>query len=174
MKLSGSSAMRRVGGTLARAACLWLASTTLAAAAERLDDSASPRAVVEAPVVLSDQGLPLGDALDPRIAIVKFGRVEYRLATGRYVGHRARIYLVVPPIIAGLRSPAGFRVDWRGDGHFASGTARAGERRLVWAGTVDAAWMTEHLDLEWRVDLNQMERGGRVALESYFELEVVR
>ena len=176
MRLLDSQSKRHLGEKLACGVCISFAFSTLAGAAERLDDSASPRAAVEAQIVLGDQGRPLADALNPRMAIVKFGRIDYKLATSRYVGHQVRIYLVVPPTVPGLRSPAGLRVAWRGDGRFAGGTARAGERRLVWAGSVDAAWMTEALELEWQVDLNQMEwqRGGRVALETYFEIEVAR
>lgn len=145
-----------------------------AGAAERLDDSASPRSRVPAQVVMSNEGRSLADSLDPITATVNFGRVEYKLATARYVGQQARIYYVVPAHINGLRSPVGMRVDWRGYSLFASGSARPGERKLVWTGTVREAWMSEAIDLSALVDLRelQLSRDGQFGFESYFEIEV--
>lgn len=142
---------------------------------ERLDDSASPRARVQAPEVLSEHGRPLSDDADARFAFIRFGRVEYKLVTARHVGRRARIYLVVPAHIPGLRSPSALRVDWRGNGLFSDGSAAAGERRLVWNGTVRSAWMTESLDLGARVDLRELSLppGGTLGFESFFEIEVL-
>ena len=155
-------------------AALVLALAGAAQAADRLDDTASPRKRVPAQVVLSNEGRPLQDSLDPVTASVKFGRIDYRLATARYVGRQARIYYVIPVQIEGLRSPAGLRVDWRGLGRFASGSARPGERRLVWSGQVRDAWLNESLDLNWEVDLRELQlpRGGQLGFEAYFEIEV--
>lgn len=163
-------------------ACNWWAWSALfalalggtARAADRLDDSASPRSRVPAQVVYSNEGRPLQDSLEPVTAIVKFGRIDYRLAMARYVGRQARIYYVVPAQVAGLRSPAGLRVDWRGLGLFAGGSARPGERRLVWSGQVRDAWMNESLDLNWEVDLRELQlpRNGQFGFEAYFEIEV--
>jgi hypothetical protein len=157
----------------------WLAALALAAAAqagaaERLDDSASPRSRVQARVVLTDEGRTLADSRNPTRALVQFGRVDYKLATARYVGRQARIYYVVPPLIAGLRSPAGLRVEWRGHGQLASGTARPGERKLVWTGVVTGPWMTEALDLSFEVELRELQLGrdSQFGFESYFEIEV--
>lgn len=151
----------------------WPLSSALAA--ERLDDSASPRSRVPAQVVMSNEGRPLNDSLNPVTATVNFGRVDYKLATARYVGRQARIYYVVPPQISGLRSPAGLRVDWRGNGLFASGSARPGERQLVWSGTVRDAWMSDGLDLSFQVDLRELQlaRDGQFGFESYFEIETL-
>ena len=155
-------------------AAVALAAGAAVQAAERLDDSASPRSRVQARVVLSDEGRPLADSQRPTFAQVTFGRVDYKLSTGRYVGRQARIYYVVPAFIAGLRSPAGLLVEWRGSGLFASGRARPGERSLVWSGVVPGPWMSEGLDLAFRVDLRelQLQRDGRFGFESYFEIEV--
>lgn len=143
-------------------------------AAERLDDSASPRSRVAAQVVMTDEGRPLADSRAPTRAIVRFGRVEYKLATARYVGKQARIYYVVPALIPGLRSPAGLLVEWRTLGAFAGGTARPGERSLVWSGVVAQPWMQEALDLSFQVELRQLQLGrdGQLGFESYFEIEV--
>lgn len=151
-----------------------LAAAGTARSAERLDDSASLRSRVPARVVLSDEGRPLIASRNPTRAHVQIGRVDYRLATTRYAGRQARIYFVVPPIIDGLRSPAGLRVEWRGNGNFSSGSARPGERQLVWSGTVPGPWMNEAIDLTFEVDLSelQMQADTRFGFEPFFEIEV--
>lgn len=153
----------------------WAALQALPCHAERLDDSASPRSRVAAQVVMSDEGRPLADSLNPRTAIVKFGRVDYRLSTARFVGRQARIYYVVPSAMPGLRSPAGLRVAWRGSGLFSNGTARPGERQLVWVGQVREPWMSEGLDLTMQVDLREvtLPPDGNFGFESYFDIEVL-
>ena len=145
-----------------------------ASAAERLDDSASPRSRVPARVVLTDEGRSLIASRNPTRAIVQMGRVDFRLATARYVGKQARIYFVMPPIVTGLRSPSAMRVDWRGNGTFANGSARPGERQLVWTGTVAGPWMNEGLDLSFEVDLRQLQlqADGQFGFEPFFEIEV--
>jgi hypothetical protein len=166
----------RVLRTFAVAAVM-TAPIAAAALTARLDDSLSPRAQVVAPQVVSEHGRPLDDMLAeaaPQFGISKFGRVEYRLATAPYLGKRARIYYVVPTSTTGLRSPGGLRMTWRGNGIFADGSARGGERRLVWSGVVRDAVMRESLDLTMEVKLSELmprARGG-VSVESYFEIEV--
>jgi hypothetical protein len=150
-----------------------LAAAGGARAAERLDDTASPRSRVTPRVVLSDEGRPLITSRKPTRAVVQVGRVDYRLNTARYAGRGARIYFVVPAQINGLRSPAGLRVDWR-DGHlFAPGSARPGERQLVWTGVVPGPWITESLDLSFEVELAQLQlqADGQFGFEPYFEIE---
>lgn len=158
----------------APAAAIVLALAAAAAgAAERLDDSASPRSRVPARVVLSDEGRPLVASRNPTRATVQVGRVEYRLATARYAGRHARIYFVVPAFIPGLRTPSALRVDWQGAGAFAGGSARGGERFLVWSGVVPGAWIQEALDLNFEVDLRELllQADGQFGFEPYFEIE---
>lgn len=156
------------------AIALLLGAVAAASGAERLDDSASPRSRVPARAVVSDEGRSLVASRNPTRAIVQLGRVDFRLATTRYIGKQARIYFVVPPVITGLRSAAGLRVDWRGNGTFANGSARPGERQLVWSGTVPGPWMNEGLDLGFEVDLRevQLQADGQFGFEPFFEIEV--
>jgi hypothetical protein len=143
----------------------------------RLDDSASPRGRVTSSPMMSEQGLPLDqNALAPAttVGVVKFSRIEYKLATAKFVGKQARIYYVIPPFISGLRKPSGLRVDWRGGNVFANGSAQPGERFLVWTGVVSNAYMIDGLDLTMRIDLRELQtrKGVGLAFESYFEIEV--
>jgi hypothetical protein len=166
--------VRQIGIGLAFS--LSLVSSTAFARVERLDDSASPRGIVTSPPMLSEFGQPVGAAVRgpaPSYGIVKFGRIDYRLATAKYIGKAARIYFVIPVAIPGLRSPMGLRVDWLGNGTFASGSARPGERTLVWTGTVREAFINEGLNMTMQVELRQLLRASSgLAFESYFEIEV--
>ena len=134
----------------------------------RLDDSTSPRAMVQADLVHAQP-------LDAYLLRMPMGRVTYRLATAPYQGRRARIYYVVPMHVQGLRSPADLRVEWRTGGLFAPGSARPGMRVPVWTGAVTGPWMNESLDLDFIVDARGLQgaRAAPLSFESYFEIEVL-
>lgn len=142
---------------------------------ERIDDSASPRSRVASQTVLSDQGQLLTNTAAATVVTLKFGRINYKLATAKFIGKQARIYYVVPLAIAGLRSPVGLKVDWRGNGIFNNGQARPGERSLVWTGMVREAWLVEGLDVTMQVDLREIRLppGVNFGFESYFEIETL-
>jgi len=139
----------------------------------RLDDSASPRAQVRA--TMDDGGIVRPGAPVSPVVRVSFGHIQYRLNTSRYVGKRARIFYVLPAAIPGLRTPAALQVNWRGEGLFASGTGRPGERVPVWSGVVHDAWMNESFDIGWQVDLRELrlQRGAQLGFEAYFEIETL-
>ncbi|TWO66167.1 hypothetical protein FN976_26710 [Caenimonas sedimenti] len=141
----------------------------------RLDDSASPRYRVGAQVVLAENGRRLAEMPLAKTAEVRFGRVDYKLATAAYLGRKARIFYVVPANVPGLRAAQGLRADWRGLGRFAGGSAFAGQRQLVWNGTISEPWMVESIELTAHVDLQQVRwaRDGHFAFEAYFEIEVL-
>lgn len=147
------------------------------AVTERLDDSLSPRNRVISSPMMSEQGLPLDQnplATAPTFGIVKFSRIEYKLATAKYAGKQARIYYVIPPFIAGLRKPSGLRVEWRGGNLFTNGSALPGERTLVWTGTVRTPYLNDGLDLTMHIDLRELQTrpGVGLAFESFFEIEM--
>lgn len=145
------------------------------AAVLRLDDSASPHSRVPARIVLGDDGRPFAHGRGNASITFKFGPVDYRLATAAFVGRRARIFYVVSPFVAGLASPDGLRIDWHGLGTFASGSARPGERTLVWSGIVNKAWLDESLDVTMHLDPRQYRPHRQVpfAVDSYFEIETL-
>ncbi|MDM0116526.1 hypothetical protein QTI66_30735 [Variovorax sp. J22R133] len=140
---------------------------------ERLDDSTSPRAQVQA--TLDDGGIARpGTPVSP-IARASFGRIDYRLNTARHVGRRARIFYVIPAGVPGVRTPNAVLVQWRSQGLFASGQGRPGERIQVWNGVVRDPWMSEGFELSWQVDLRELRltRGMRLGFEAYFEIETL-
>lgn len=144
-------------------------------AAERLDDSASPRPLVSPQVTLSERGTPLRETLFPRTATVHYGWVEYRLDTSRYVGRAARIELVMP-FVPGLRDPRSVVLQWSTRGRFAEGSLLPGERRMVWSGRVTEALMTELLDLRLIIDaahLGELNRLSGNGVSPYFEIEAM-
>jgi hypothetical protein len=136
----------------------------------RLDDSTSPRQQVQARI----DDTPLTRQRGPALQVA-FGRIEFRLTTGPYVGRKARIHFVIPPVIEGLRSPAGVQVQWRGGHLFADGLARPGERRQVWSGVVRDTFMSDSLELSLELDAQRLRvlPGANLGFESYFEIEVL-
>ena len=149
-----------------------------ALAGTRLDDSASPRALVQAPNMVSEYGYPVNQYVPgapvAQRGIVDFGRIEYRLATAPYVGRHARIYFVIPPSVIGLRSPQGLQVSWRSEGNFASGSGRPGDKVQVWSGWVRDAFMSEAIALRMEFALREMnvQASKGISLECFFEIEV--
>lgn len=160
---------RRLAALLSCAgACLLGLASPASALVARLDDSASPRAQVNG-------DFRNAQSMDGDFLVLPFGRIEYRLATAPYVGRRARIYYVIPAAVAGLRSPTGLQVQWRGNGAFSSGTGRPGDRVPVWNGIVQAAWMNETFDLTLRIDPRELRlpTGASLSFESIFEIETL-
>jgi len=167
------TAWLRLACVLGWAGILMALSAPAQAQVERLDDSTSPRGQVQA--TLDDGGIARPGSTVTPFAQVNFGRIDYRLNTARYVGRRARIYYVLPAAVPGLRTPQAITVQWRGQGLFASGQGRPGERIPVWNGVVPGPWITESLDLSWRVDMRELRlsRGQPLGFEAYFEIELL-
>ena len=157
---------------------LLLAATPAASAVERLDDSASRQyAVLPQRTVLTSanaSGVAFGDGASQATgATLSFGRINYRLATARYVGKRARIYLAIPLATNVVTTPAALKLEWRGTRAFASGSGHPGDRVLVWQGVVASAWLDEDVELTLHVDLRHLQNSARATagFESYFEIE---
>lgn len=150
-------------------AMLVLAAPAALGAPKRLDDRGSPRSVVnvESRWVHAGDGLS-AEQLNAMVATVP--NLEFRLDTSAYVGKRARIYLVIPELVQGLRGPNGMRVEWTTRGQFMAGAALPGQRTLVYDGLIQRPSMQESLDLSVYLDARYLERGLR--FDPAFEIDV--
>ena len=156
----------------AAACCLVLALAPVFAAAApvRLDDSASPRARLD---VKPRWAHPEETGADPErvnALVAQVPGLEVRLATAAYVGKTARIWMVVPDFVPGLRSPNGLRVEWRTRGTLLGGSALPGTRTIVYDGPIRQAFVTDFLDLTLHLDARFLDRGVR--FEPHFEIDV--
>lgn len=141
----------------------------------RLDDSASPRYQVESLQVLTETGEPFEQAINPLFVQLHFGTIEYTLATSEWVGKRGNLYYVVPATVKGLLNPNALTLTWKGNGVIQDGSAHAGDRYLVWTGTLQQAWFSTSLQLVIQIRLSdlRLNPGENFGLEPYFELEVL-
>jgi hypothetical protein len=146
-----------------------LAAATAASAGTRLDDRASPRSQVN----IESRFLHSGEGLSPdefNALVANISSLEFRLDTSRYVGKRGRIYLVVPDLVPGVRSPSAMRIEWKTRGVFMPGSALPGQRTLVYDGPIVKAMTQESLDFVFYLDARHLERGVR--FEPAFEIDV--
>jgi hypothetical protein len=155
-----------------RAAILFFAFSCLAAFASapvRLDDSASPRSRVDVKPrwQFQDEGLS-AERISAMVAHIP--NLEVRLNTSRFVGRQARVYLVVPNFVPGLRAPTGMRVEWRTRGTLIAGSALPGTRALVYDGAVARPVLSDFLDVSLFLDARFVDSGLR--FEPYFEIEL--
>ncbi len=140
------------------------------AAPVRLDDTASPRSRIDVKPRWA-HAEEVGDNPERLNAMLaQVPNLEVRLNTAKYVGKTARIWLVVPDFVPGLRSPNGMRVEWRTRGTLFGGSALPGTRTVVYDGVVRQALVTDFLDLTLHLDARFLERGLR--FEPTFEIDV--
>jgi hypothetical protein len=154
--------------TAAFAIALMLAAAPALAAPKRLDDRGSPRSIVN----VESRWLHSGEGLSPEqlnAMVATVTNLEFRLDTSAYVGKRARIYLVIPECVQGLRSPSGMRVEWKPRGSFLAGSALPGQRVLVYDGLVQRPTLNEAFDLSVYLDARYLERGLR--FDPTFEID---
>jgi hypothetical protein len=140
------------------------------AAPVRLDDSASPRSRVEVKPRWQFVEEGLSDPARLNAIVAEIPNLEVRLATAKFVGKQARVYMVVPDFVPGLRSPSGMRVEWRTRGKLLGGSALPGTRALVYDGLVGQPILGDYLDMTLYRDARFLDRGLR--FEPYFEIDV--
>ncbi|MGL4230943.1 MAG: hypothetical protein ACRDAM_11140 [Casimicrobium sp.] len=146
---------------------------------ERLDDNASSMRFVSPQRVIHSGFNAFADAIEatlPTHTTLHFGRVNYRLATAKYVGKKARIFFVIPHADRMVSAPSALRVEWRGGRTFANGSAFSGERIPVWQGVVTNSVLSEDIELTMQLDLHRLQPGSArmsANIESYFEIEVL-
>jgi hypothetical protein len=112
----------------------------------------------------------LSDPARLNAIVAEIPNLEVRLATAKFVGKQARVYMVVPDFVPGLRSPSGMRVEWRTRGKLLGGSALPGTRALVYDGLIGQAILGDYLDMTLYLDARFLDRGLR--FEPYFEIDV--
>lgn len=138
----------------------------------RLDSAASPRQRVAALQVTDENGQALALSPFARRALARFGRVEYRLGTGGFLQRRARIDIVLPPLVNGLQRTNGLVFRWRGLDGALDGQLRPGQRQPVWSGTITSPLTPLAIDLELELEFDALGpwNGGAFGVEPDFEL----
>lgn len=159
--------MKRLAPLLLAGLCV---ATIAGGAGIRLDDSASPRSrvTVQPRWLYNEEGLGNPERVNAMIADV--GNLEVRLNTARFVGKRARVFLVFPEFVPGVRSRGGIRAEWRTRGVLLPGSAFPGERALVYDGPIAQSTLSDTLDLSLFLDARFLDRGAR--FEPTFEIEI--
>jgi len=141
------------------------------AAQTRLDDSASPRARLEVTPAWLDSASDVASDDEVNTLLANVPGVEYRLNTSAFVGKSARIYLVLPQAIAGLKTAGGIRAEWRTRSNlFMPGSVLPGARALVFTGQVSGALTTVVFDYVISIDARAMLRP--LEFRPHFEIEV--
>lgn len=142
----------------------------LAARAERLDDSLSPRQRVEAIPRWVNTGD--GNWSDEQInaLVAEISAMEFRLKTQPYQGKTARIFLTVPRIVKGLRSPSALRIEWTTRGKLLPGSVLPGDKALVFQGRITDAVMSDFFDFRIFIDGRYLDRG--LEFDPVFDIEV--
>jgi hypothetical protein len=146
-----------------------MACTGVLAQTVRLDDSASPRALVQPLAALDETGRPLAQSPEPNQAVLQFGDVRFKLRTAPYVGKSGRIYMVFPSQLGEVHSGA-VRLRWQ-DAQSRSGVLSPGERALVWSGRMDAPWTDLMIRMSLELNL-ALWRSASSGVSPFFELEL--
>lgn len=146
-------------------------SLTVASAAERLSDSASPRQRVSAEVewLGADRPMEKLTVQELNTILARVQGPEVVLDTSRFVGQRAQIFLSLPLPILGLRSPNGLRMEWRTRGVFEAGFVVPGNRSLIFQGEIVKPMLTDIFDFTIRID--SREATAMPILEPIYEIE---
>ena len=98
--------------------------------------------------------------------------IELRLqipATYTVPPQAVSIYLVLPTQIPGMRGAAGFEVSWKTRKIFWAGTARPGDRVLLYQGTVSSAVLSDFVSFKLTIDSAEMI--GAIDFEPSYEIE---
>lgn len=141
----------------------------------RLDDSASPvqRFDVTSEWVVTEtfDDDERGSA-DTNAMIVRVTGVEYRLNTSAQRGKNARIYLVLPATMTGLKSPNAIRAEWRTRANlFSAGSITGGGRTLIYTGKINDAQIIQTFDYTIHLDASAVTQ--TLAFRPYFEIEII-
>lgn len=95
---------------------------------------------------------------------------ELRLAIPpAYIGKPVRIYLLFPRSAQGLAGSRGLEAEWRTQGVFLAGKARAGDRVLFFDGTPDGSVLKDLVAYTFIIDAREVQ--GPIRFENVYEIE---
>lgn len=135
-----------------------------------LDDTLSPRSQVHVTPRWTYQvarGGTNSAALNSLVAHVD--GLEVRLDTSAWIGKRVQIFMQLPLDMIGLRAPGAMRVDWTTRGTLLGGSARPGERSLVFKGKITGKELVDTLDLVIHIDARYMD--SPIRIQPRFEIQ---
>lgn len=104
--------------------------------------------------------------------VAKLNHAEIRLqipATYTASPQAVNIYMVLPTQIPGMRGAAGFEVSWKTRKTFQAGTARPGDRVLLYQGVVNSDVLSDFVSFQFTIDAAEML--GVVSFEPSYEIE---
>jgi hypothetical protein len=139
--------------------------------AERLDDSLSPRQRIDVTPRWQYDGYGNWTEDQTNALVAEVSAMEFRLKTQPFVGKKVQIFLGVPRLIKGLRSPSAMRLEWKTRGKFSPGSLLPGDRALVFQGKITDSVMSDFFDFRIYLDGRYLERG--LEFDPVFEIEVL-
>ncbi len=144
----------------------------------QLDDSLSPRQIYS--LTLEWQPVEMGRAIQAMFADEPsrlpplsgtLRSVDVRLNAGEFVGQRVRIFLSLPPAIAGLQGPGSMQLTWRTQGQLHAGSVRPGQEAMIFEGVVERPIISDIFDFSLSVDAGDVT--DSFVFEPEYELEVI-
>jgi hypothetical protein len=169
---------RRVAIAAIALATLWFASPA-DAQRTRLDDrlSATQTYAVDlgwkpSEIAQIVRGMARGDnSSSPALSGI-VPAVDVRLDTRAYAGRTVQIYLGLPPLVAGIDSPADLMLRWQASGEFLSGAVRPGQSVMIFEGVLQQQVTTFLMDFELLLENSPVN--DVFSVEPFYEIEVLR
>ncbi len=143
-----------------------------AQALEQLDELGSPQGQIQAEFVWKFDR-ELVDLTDAQLnaLIARVPNVETRLDTRPFLGRQARIYLALPNFVPGTTASSTLLLSWQTRGPLSEGTVVAGNRTVVFEGTIDTPIIVEYMDFLVEADARNVDNTLR--FEPIYEIELL-
>ncbi|TDJ17697.1 MAG: hypothetical protein E2O62_04935 [Gammaproteobacteria bacterium] len=140
-------------------------------AAERLNDSASPRQRVMVSLDWVERDIATIDPGDKLHAMVThILGLEIRLDTSAFIGKTARIFLTLPTHIRGINNPNGMRMTWTTQGVFADGSVIPGNRSQIFQGEINDPVLLDIFNITLYINARYFTSG--LEFNPIYEIEV--
>lgn len=159
---------------------LLLLALALPASAQRyqLDDSLSPRQIYS--LTLEWQPHEMGRAIRALFADEAsqlpplngtLHSVDVRLDASDFIGQRVRIFLSLPPAIAGVSGLHNMELSWRTQGQMHAGSVRPGQEAMIFEGVVKRPVIDDVFDFV--LSVNAGDVSDSFTIEPGYELEII-